>query len=35
VPEAELAFAAMMLIGVAAVLTSVAALAVAARAGFG
>jgi nickel/cobalt transporter (NicO) family protein len=35
VPEAGLAFAAMMLIGVAAVLTSVAALAVAARAAFG
>ena len=35
VPEAGLAFAAMMLVGVAAVLTSVAALAVGARAGFG
>jgi len=35
VPEAGLAFAAMMLLGVAAVLTSVAAAAVAARAGLG
>lgn len=35
VPEAGLAFASMMLIGVAAVLASVAALAVAARAGLG
>jgi ABC-type nickel/cobalt efflux system permease component RcnA len=35
VPEAGLAFAAMMLIGVAAVLTGVAAAAVAARVGFG